>query len=128
MHNLIASRSTNYTDIQYNTSRCERDKYLLSTLPFNAGRSLFLVLLLLFFALRGSQLFWLSGVQISSTYGDILDGVLVRERLCSLSFVASENLKVIRNNQDKVTCKECKQCHRKQGASVALTHNKTGDE
>lgn len=34
--------------------------------------------------------------------GDILDGVLVRERLCSLSFVASENLKIIRNTKTKL--------------------------
>lgn len=39
-------------------------------------------------------LFWLSGVQVFRN-GDFLDGVLVRERLCSLSLVASENLKKI---------------------------------
>jgi len=35
-------------------------------------------------------------------YGDILDGVLVSERLCSLSFVASENLKMIRNMKSAI--------------------------
>lgn len=58
-------------------------------------------------------------MQISSTYGDILDGVLVRERLCSLSFVASENLKV-RDNQEKSPARNASNV-RKQGASVALT-------
>lgn len=70
--------------------------YLPSTLPFDAVRSLFLAFPLLLLLLIRLQLFWFSGVQISK-YGDILDGVLVRERLCSLSFVASENLKIIRN-------------------------------
>lgn len=76
-----------------------KNKELPSTLP----RSLFLVSFLLLFVLRSLQLFWLSGVQNSFKYGDILDGVLVRERLCSLSFVASENLKVIRSVRTKIS-------------------------
>lgn len=82
--------------------------YLPSTLPFDAVRSLFLAFpLLLLLLIAELQLFWFSGVQISK-YGDILDGVLVRERLCSLSFVASENLKIIRNMKaELVIYKEC---------------------
>lgn len=57
-------------------------------------------------------------MQISMN-GDILDGVLVRERLCSLSFVASENLKGFRNTKTNlVTYKECEAiCQNREGSA-----------